>query len=75
MLDSSVFHEDWWLKATTANKYCEVEHKRGDELAARLPFVVVNTWGFRILRMPAFTHLLGPVVAPSNGKFQTRLMN
>ena len=74
MPDTSIFHEDWWLNATSANKYCEVEHRRGDELVARLPFVVIDRLGFRTLRMPDFTHLLGPVVAPGTGKFQTRLM-
>lgn len=48
---------------------------RGDYLAGRLPFVMTQRKGFRMLGMPPFTHLLGPAVNSSDGKLQTRIMN
>jgi len=71
----SLFHEHWWLSAATGGGFSEVELKHGDHLAGRLPFVIVRKRGFRILCMPAFTHLLGPYVNSSTGKPQTRMMN
>ena len=65
MPETSIFHEKWWLNAATANKFCEVEHRRGDEVIARLPFAVINKLTFRTLHMPAFTHLLGPELRPN----------
>jgi lipid II:glycine glycyltransferase (peptidoglycan interpeptide bridge formation enzyme) len=75
MSKTSLFHEDWWLSATTGDRFYEVGVKQGDHLAGRLPFIVIRKFGFRILRMPPFTHLLGPNVVSGSGKLQTRLMN
>jgi Acetyltransferase (GNAT) domain len=72
---ASLFHEYWWLEAVTAGHFAEVEVTQGDYLAGRLPFVMTRRKGFRILGMPAFTHLLGPAVNSSAGKPQTRIMN
>lgn len=72
---ASLFHENWWLEAVTAGRFSEVEVREGDYLAGRLPFLVVKKNGLRHLRMPDFTHLLGPVVNSGNGKLQTRMMN
>jgi hypothetical protein len=71
----SLFHEHWWLKAATGGRFSEVSVEQGDYLAGRLPFVMVKKNGFRILRMPDFTHLLGPLVNSGDGKQQTRVMN
>src|SRR5713226_1466638 len=72
---ASLFHEYWWLDAVSGGRFSEVEVKQGDYLAGRLPFVVNQKKGFRILGMPDFTHVLGPVVNSSDGKPQTRMMN
>jgi hypothetical protein len=72
---TSLFHEYWWLEAATGGCFSEVEVRRGDYVAGRLPFVIKRRRGFRILCMPDFTHLLGPFVNSSDGKPQTRMMN
>jgi len=72
---ASVFHEYWWLEAVTAGRFSEVEVRQGDYLVGRLPFSVMKRKGFRILCMPNFTHLLGPLVNSGEGKLQTRMMN
>jgi hypothetical protein len=71
----SLFHEYWWLEAVTAGCFSEVKVKQGDYLAGQLPFVVARHRGLRILGIPDFTHLLGPVVNSSDGKPQTRIRN
>jgi hypothetical protein len=72
---ASLFHEYWWLEAVTEGRFSEVEATQGDYLAGRLPFLMTRQKGFRVLGMPNFTHLLGPVVNSSDGKPQTRVMN
>jgi hypothetical protein len=74
-LPGTIFHEHWWLKAASGDQFGEVEVKEGTDVVGRLPFIVDRKAGFRILRHPAFTHLLGPVVNSGYGKPQTRLKN
>jgi hypothetical protein len=70
----SLFHEPWWLSATTGDKFQEAVVKRGDEVTGRLPYITKRRGPFNIVRMPPFTHMLGPVVDAGEGKHQTRLM-
>ncbi len=70
----SIFHENWWLAASTGASFQEAVVTTGTEVVGRLPFVETKRGPFRILRMPAFTHMLGPVVDAGEGKPQTRLM-
>ena len=70
----SLFHEPWWLAAATGNNFHEAVVKRGDEITGRLPYITMRRGPFNLLRMPPFTHMLGPVVDAGEGKHQTRLM-
>ena len=70
---ATIFHEPWWLSAATNDQYDQVTVKRANKVIARLPFVVKQRMGFRTLRMPLFTHLLGPIVVTGDGKYQTQL--
>jgi hypothetical protein len=72
---ASIFHEYWWLEAVTAGRFSEVEVGQGDYPAGRLPFVATRRKGLRLLGMPDFTHLLGPIVDSGDGKTQTRMTN
>ncbi len=47
---------------------------RDNDVVGRLPYVETRRGPFRTLRMPAFTHMLGPVVDAGDGKPQTRLI-
>jgi CheY-like chemotaxis protein len=69
----SLFHEPWWLSAATDGCYEESVVKQGSDTVGRLPFVIVRVGPFRTLRMPPFTHVLGPAVDAGAGKPQTRL--
>jgi hypothetical protein len=69
-----VFHEPWWLNAVTQGHYEEVTVTSGEQVVGRLPFVITRKMGFTTLRMPPFTHLLGPVVDSGQGKPQTQML-
>jgi hypothetical protein len=69
-----LFHEPWWLAAVTQGRFEEVRVTSGEQVVGRLPFVVTRKMGLTTLRMPPFTHLLGPVVDAGQGKPQTQLL-
>jgi hypothetical protein len=73
-VESSLFHEPWWLSAVTDGRYEEAVVKQGSDVVGRLPYVTVRRGPFRTIRMPRFTHLLGPLVNAGAGKPQTRLI-
>jgi hypothetical protein len=68
----TLFHEDWWLAGATGSDYEEVTVHSGPT-GGTLPFVVRKRRGFTELRMPPFTHVLGPLVTSNSGKYQTKL--
>jgi lipid II:glycine glycyltransferase (peptidoglycan interpeptide bridge formation enzyme) len=69
----SLFHEPWWLSAATGGHFHEAVVKRGEEVLGRLPYVLKRVGPFHAVRMPPFTHMLGPVIDAGDGKPQTRL--
>ncbi len=69
----SLFHEPWWLSAATGGCFEESVVKQGDDIVGRLPYVIKRRGPFRAVRMPQFTHILGPVIDAGDGKPQTRL--
>jgi hypothetical protein len=69
----SLFHEPWWLSAATGGQFEEAVVKQGDDLVGRLPYVVKRRGPFHCVRMPPFTHVLGPAIEAGDGKPQTRL--
>ncbi len=74
VLPGSLFHEHWWLNATTQDRFDEVVVRSGNRVVGRLPFVTTKRVGLTVLRMPPFTHVLGPVVEAGAGKPQTQLL-
>jgi hypothetical protein len=73
-LSSLLFHEPWWLSAVTRGEFQEVTVKNGDQVIGRLPFVIARKMRLVTLRMPPFTHVLGPAVDVGKGKAQTQLL-
>ena len=61
--DSTVFHESWWLDATTDGQWRLLEAEGRGESVARLPILTVRSLGRWIIRMPPLTRTLGPVIA------------
>ena len=69
----SLFHEPWWLAAATGGLAQEAVVKVGNDIVGRLPYVMMRRGPFNSVRMPPFTHILGPAVDAGTGKPQTRL--
>jgi hypothetical protein len=71
---NSVFEQPWWLEAVAPGRWAAVEVRHhGEEVAARLPYVQRRTFGLRAIVQPPLTQTLGPWLAPSAGKYATRL--
>ena len=71
-----LFHEPWWLATTAGDQQVTMSVVRGEGLSGQLSFMKTRSrLGFRILRMPHFTHVLGPMIQSSNGKRQKRMAN
>jgi Acetyltransferase (GNAT) domain len=70
----TLFHENWWLAAVTKGRFEEAVVKNGSQVIGRLPFVIEKKIGFTTVRLPPFTHVLGPVVDAGVGKPQTQLV-
>jgi hypothetical protein len=73
-IDTSLFHQAWWLEPATDGRIQEVSVERGGQIVGRLPYVISHVGPFRVSKMPPFTHILGPVVDSGVGKPQTRLV-
>jgi lipid II:glycine glycyltransferase (peptidoglycan interpeptide bridge formation enzyme) len=70
----SIFHEPWWLAAATNGNFREAIVSQGKDIIGRLPYVTKQRGPFRMVRMPPFTHVLGPAIDAGTGKPQTRLL-
>lgn len=56
------FQESWWLEAASPGSWDAVEVDIGGQTVARMPFVVEEKFGARILTQPPLTQFLGPWV-------------
>lgn len=70
---ATLFQEPWWLDAAAPGEWDEVIVRRGDAVAARMPFVRRRRLGLTVLTMPALTPSLGPWMRPSDAKYCNRL--
>lgn len=71
-----LFHEPWWLSAVAGDQHFQASVVRGEGLCGQLSFLKARSkFGFKLLHMPFFTHVLGPMIESSNGKRQKRLAN
>jgi hypothetical protein len=75
MGDTLIFRQPWWLNAVAPGAWDEVRVTRGDELAARMPFVRAKRAGMTSLVMPPLTQTLGPWLRRTEAKYATRLAN
>ena len=57
---NSLFQKEWWLDAVAPGKWGAVIVRRGDEVAARLPYIMEKKFGFIVLQQPPLTPTLGP---------------
>jgi hypothetical protein len=70
---NSLFEQPWWLDCVAPGRWSAAVVRRGEEVAARLPFVQRRIAGLTAIVQPHLTQTLGPWVAPLDGKYARRL--
>jgi len=71
---NTVFEQPWWLEAVAPGRWREAVVRRDDDaVLARLPYVLRRRFGLTTIEQPPLTQVLGPWLAPTNGKYATRL--
>jgi len=55
-----LFQEPWWLNAVAPRGWREAIVKKGDQLVARMPYVVSRKCGLTTITRPSLTPTLGP---------------
>ena len=73
LADAPIFFQPWWLEMVGAGAWDYVVVKRGEEIAAVLPYVSKRRGRWRLLEMPRMTPYLGPWLRPSTAKYANRL--
>jgi Acetyltransferase (GNAT) domain len=68
-----IFEQPWWLDAVAPGQWDAAEVKRGDKVVARLPYMVRRRLGLTTIGQPPFTQVLGPWLAPMEGKYARRV--
>lgn len=71
--DYPLFAQPWWLDAVAPGGWDHVVVRRGEEVAARLPFVPIERVGLRMLGMPPLTGYLGPCLRASTANYAKQL--
>jgi hypothetical protein len=69
----SIFEEAWWLEAVAPGSWGEAIVKRGEEVFARLPYVLKRRLGVRVVTQPPLTPSLGPWIRQTPGKYAKQL--
>lgn len=70
---NSLFQKEWWLNAVAPGQWDAVVVKKGNEIAARLPFFIEKKYGFTALTQPPLTPMLGPWLRPIDAKHSKQL--
>lgn len=60
-----IFQEAWWLDAVAPNAWQSLEVVEGGQIVARMPIVLYRKLGFRVIREPPLTQVLGPWIRTS----------
>ena len=60
LADAPLFFQPWWLELTAPGEWDYVVVKRGESIAAVLPYVAKVRFGWRVIEMPPYTPFLGP---------------
>jgi len=69
----SLFAEEWWLDAVAPGGWSEVRVEKGEEVIARLPYVLSRRAGLTTLGAPPLTKALGPWVRRTGAKYANAL--
>jgi hypothetical protein len=70
---NSIFEQPWWLDAVAPGQWDVAQVTRGDQVVARMPYMVRRRLGLTTIGQPPFTQTLGPWLAPMEGKYARRV--
>lgn len=74
LANAPVFFQTWWLEAVSPGTWAYAVVRRGDNIAAALPYCFNIRLGiFRQIVMPPFTPYAGPWLRPTSAKYANRL--
>jgi len=68
-----IFLQPWWLEAVAPGRWDYAIVKRGDEIAAAMPFTYKKWLGWTFIEGPSKTPFLGPWLRPSTAKYARQL--
>jgi len=72
--DTCIFCQPWWLEAVSPGDWDVAVVKRGEDVAAVLPYgYKVRLGKFRLLEIPYLTFYLGPWLRDSHAKYTRKL--
>ena len=73
-MNTTIFQKPFWLDTIAPNKWNVVEVKKGEEVEARMPYVLRRgPLGLKMITMPPLTQTLGPWFAPHEAKYVKEL--
>jgi hypothetical protein len=64
LTERSVFHQPWWLDATTGGNWDLAVVKNGDEVIGEMPYMLERKGIWLVSTLPPLTRTLGPVIKP-----------
>jgi hypothetical protein len=70
---NSIFQQPWWLEAVAPGQWDAVVVQQGDEVVARMPYVLKKKHGLTVVTMPKLTQTLGPWISASDAKYTNQL--
>lgn len=56
---NSIFEQPWWLDAVAPGQWNAIEVRHGNDIMARLPYVISKRFGFKTIGVPVYTQTLG----------------
>ena len=69
----SIFQQPWWLEAVAPGSWGEVIIKKEGQIYARLPYVIKQKYGLKVMGMPQLTMHLGPWLRTLSGKYTNQI--
>lgn len=70
---NSIFQQSWWLDAVAPGQWHDIVIKKGNEIVARLPYIIKKKYGLTLLTMPFMTQSLGPWIKSSEAKYDKQI--
>jgi len=73
LADAPLFLQPWWLEAVAPGRWDYVVVRRGEGIAAAMPYVFKERLGWKMIEGPLKTPYLGPWLRKSTAKYANRL--